>query len=1357
MHRHLRSIPITRLAALAIATLPLLAVLHAAPASAKRAPVRDEKSAALTARKASMREAEALEPMKVEGAIQRRFGAESGLLRRYWRHSAPVAQARNIAPQLAAREFLLANAGSIGFTPDQIERDLVLAYEKGSPSGTHLRWNQTFNGVPVYRSEIVVKVAPSGEISSVHNNLVMGLDLATKPTLGKAEALARAIDAVQPTGKPLGEFQAELAIVNFASRPRLVYRVSVPVEAPMGDWVVSVDAQSGSIVGVEDQMVYATGTGQVFDPDPETKLNNPSLPDNADADTGIPFPGAYDIRTLLDITNTAGTYSLSGPFARIIEFESPVVTPYTATHPDSFRFQRSAQAFEDVMDYYQLDNYQRYIQSLGFTNINNRVQEMDTHGLSGADNSHYIPSNKRIAFGEGGVDDAEDTDIVVHEYGHSIQDNIVPGWGGGQEGAMGEGFGDYIAGSYSRDLFPLYQPNFVFNWDGHNEFWDGRLLIDPTLHYPENCCGEVHDSGTLWCSGLTDAWQILGRTVMDRVVFDHHFALGTSATMADAAQQIIQSDFDLYGGTHVGTLVTVFDTWGFVNAEDFIPTITHTPLTDTENTAGPYTITATITSAQPLDVSSLKVHYGTTGSFTDSLLMTATANPNEYSAAIPGPLSNVNVRYYIIARDNSNGTATHPTGAPASFHQFHVGADVTPPVIVHTPRATFPRIQWPASIQAGVTDNLGVNHDSVRVDWSINAAPKAPFYMPRIGLTTNYAGTFPSDTTQVIVGDVIAYRITARDVATVPNLATSPPSGDHSFTIIASRGTVLVLDNDEVAAHASSKLRSPEDTPKGENSLVEAKSTPAGQITSAVNLAAALNTLGFTATLESAFTSNSATWSSYGLVISSSGSNLDPVANAPYRAALEAYVAGGGKLLVEGGEVEYDGASTPGYPTFAANVLHTIDWDADNAGSLQKLAGQAGHPIANIPNVLPTTLPIAYVGFASEDSYKPAAPAYIVYGVTAQPGNGGILVYDNTPSPQSAQIVLFGFDWKLVSDLATRTNLLENTVQYLLAPEAPPTSGVSGRVYIAAQSNYSGVTVTLSPGGASMVTDSTGNYAFSGQYAGTYTVSASKTGYRTANQTGVTLAQNSTVSHVNLVLYPEPIFQACLTPGTAIPDNNAVGVTSDMIVAPAFTVASVELSVNIPHTFIGDLIVELRHGATTVRVHNRTGGSLANLVRNYPSVNTPDGPGTLANFAGSPSNGTWTLFVSDNAGQDLGNIAQWCLTLHGVPDTTLAVAVTNPTAPSVAWLAPAQPNPVRASGTEIRFALPTSTHAALEIFDVSGRRVRTLVDGMLQAGTHSERWNGRDAAGRPVASGVYLYRLRAGSFTGTRRVVVVSQ
>jgi subtilisin-like proprotein convertase family protein len=840
---------------------------------------------------------------------------------------------------------------------------------------------------------------------------------------------------------------------------------------------------------------------------------------------------------------------------------------------------------------------------------------------------------------------------------------------------------------------------------------------------------------------------------MDRLVLDHHFALGTSATMADAANQIIQSDIDLYGGAHVGTLVTVFDTWGFVDATAFLPTITHTPLGDTENTTGPYVVTANITSTQPLDVSSLKVFFGTGVFFTDSLPLIPTGNSNEYSAAIPGPLSDVDVRYYLIAKDVNGGTATHPVGAPGSFHQFHVGSDLVPPVITHTAIGNFPEIQWPATVSATVTDNIGVNPDSVRVDWAQNGSPRQTFYLSRVGVTSQWSGPFPSDTTQVAIGDEIAYHITARDVAATPNVAVSPPVGDYAFTIIASRGTVLVLDDDELPKRATVKIVPGEKG--GEPTLVEEGVRDIGTVgQSATSIAAALNSLGFTATVETAASSNPATWSSYGLLVSSSGANTSPVANAAYRSAIEAYVAGGGKLLVEGGEVVYDASTSPGYPTFASNVLHSTDWDADNAGALNLLAGQSGHPLAKTPNALPATLPIAYSGIGSEDSYKPTAPAYIVYGVTAQAGNGGILVYDPTPSPQSAQVVVLGFDYKVVSDATTRVKLLENAAEYLLRPEGSPSGTLHGRVVLAGQTDHSGVTVTAQPGGQTGVTNSSGDWQINGVYAFTYDLRATKAGFETGTNLGVVVPEGGSVQS-DFVLYPQVSTSSCLSPGTAIPDNNPVGITSDMVVAPTFPVRAVEVSVNIPHTYIGDLIVELRHGVKTVRLHNRTGGTAENLVATYPP--TPvDGPGTLSDFVNDPSNGTWTLFVSDNANIDVGNLAQWCLTLTGPADSSAIVAVEpQDQIPDVAWLAPGQPNPLGASGTTIRFALPASVPARLAVYDVTGRLVRTLVDRALPAGPHRVVWDGRDQHGAAVRPGVYLYRLRAGSFAAARRLVVI--
>jgi hypothetical protein len=84
------------------------------------------------------------------------------------------------------------------------------------------------------------------------------------------------------------------------------------------------------------------------------------------------------------------------------------------------------------------------------------------------------------------------------------------------------------------------------------------------------------------------------------------------------------------------------------------------------------------------------------------------------------------------------------------------------------------------------------------------------------------------------------------------------------------------------------------------------------------------------------------------------------------------------------------------------------------------------------------------------------------------------------------------------------------------------------------------------------------------------------------------------------------------------------------------------------------------------------------------------------------------------------------------------------------------PNPARASaGTSFEFRVPRATSASVAIFDVTGRRVATLVDGAVEAGTHTLRWDGRDPRGRRAASGVYFLRVRAEGFAHRDKVVVL--
>jgi len=82
------------------------------------------------------------------------------------------------------------------------------------------------------------------------------------------------------------------------------------------------------------------------------------------------------------------------------------------------------------------------------------------------------------------------------------------------------------------------------------------------------------------------------------------------------------------------------------------------------------------------------------------------------------------------------------------------------------------------------------------------------------------------------------------------------------------------------------------------------------------------------------------------------------------------------------------------------------------------------------------------------------------------------------------------------------------------------------------------------------------------------------------------------------------------------------------------------------------------------------------------------------------------------------------------------------------------PNPFNA-GTEIRFALPSAGHVRLEIYNTLGAKVRTVVDAPKEAGRYKVHWDGADENGKVASSGVYAYRLQAGSFTAERKMLFV--
>ena len=219
------------------------------------------------------------------------------------------------------------------------------------------------------------------------------------------------------------------------------------------------------------------------------------------------------------------------------------------------------------MGYYYIDLAERYIQSLGFTNINNRQQVFSVDRLRD-DNSFYSPSNRRITYGTGGVDDAEDAEVILHEYGHSIQDNQKPGFGSSAEaGAMGEGFGDYWGGSVNAQLSGGFQDLCVADWDATSYSSDNPPCLrrlDSAKHYPQDVVGEVHADGEIWSAAL---WQIrgsVGAAKADKLILQHHFLLTTGASFNQAANALVTAAKSLgFTTAQLNSIRTILRNRGF--------------------------------------------------------------------------------------------------------------------------------------------------------------------------------------------------------------------------------------------------------------------------------------------------------------------------------------------------------------------------------------------------------------------------------------------------------------------------------------------------------------------------------------------------------------------------------------------------------------------------------------------------------------------------------------------------------------------------------------------------------------------------------------------------------------------------
>ena len=466
------------------------------------------------------------------------------------------------APALAvsaseARGFLADNAELLQLTDSLAELDEVASFE--SPLGTHVTFVQRFEGVPVFGAEVKVHFDRSGRIVALNNTAIPALRLDTRPRISASRALDAALATIPAADRADGDAPEapELVIYAGAGAPALAYRVVVPTSGPTLQFFVS--AKTAAMLDEpSDLNRYVNGTGQVFKDNAVVATQNNNLVDSNDAASAVPT-SAYSTVTLQGLT---GNNLLDGQFA-----SGSASKARAAGTNNNFIFLRNTKAFSETMAYFHLDFAQRYIQSLGFTNVDNR-QQVFSIDRSTADNSSYSPSTKRITYGTGGVDDAEDGEVIIHEYGHSVQDNQVPGFGATEEGgAMGEGFGDYLAGTVDSALTGDFQLTCIAEWDA-TSYAAGvphcLRRLDGTKHYPENKDGEVHDDGEMWSASLFQIRTALGAAKADKVILQAHFLLSSRANFSDGSNALVTAALSLgLTATEVNNVRTILRNRGF--------------------------------------------------------------------------------------------------------------------------------------------------------------------------------------------------------------------------------------------------------------------------------------------------------------------------------------------------------------------------------------------------------------------------------------------------------------------------------------------------------------------------------------------------------------------------------------------------------------------------------------------------------------------------------------------------------------------------------------------------------------------------------------------------------------------------
>lgn len=452
---------------------------------------------------------------------------------------------------------------------------LKLIQHRTSQTLEHYHFEVRFKGLKIFGGEIYVAVQLDGQIKLIQapgqrfTNISGELPKPEDALLAKAMLEAQSIINTEVVLIPDGDFWQTATYVELAG-PETLHR---EVLLRNGEMLYSNNLHKHfSNAGPGDTTV----TVKVFDPDPLTTAQvsyGGNYSDNDDKNIGALNVERQQRNTIFTFQN--GLFKPENDFVKITEFSDPI-TAQIAKPSNDFNYTRDRAEFEDVNVVYHITHIRQHIQALGYPNLPSYQVQVDAHALNGSDQSFFATSvfPYRLYFGEGGVDDAEDADVIIHEFAHAVIYEAAPtGSKDTERKCIEEALCDYFAASYSRQV-SSFGANDVFNWDGHNEFWPGRT-VNTGMNYVQASFknGNYYAHTDIMASTLNELYRRLGRSITDQLVLEASYLLTSSTEMPNFGRYMLLSDSLLNGAANIRAISESFVQHGILNQVIDLPEV----------------------------------------------------------------------------------------------------------------------------------------------------------------------------------------------------------------------------------------------------------------------------------------------------------------------------------------------------------------------------------------------------------------------------------------------------------------------------------------------------------------------------------------------------------------------------------------------------------------------------------------------------------------------------------------------------------------------------------------------------------------------------------------------------------------